>query len=116
MPFPLFGALAFGAGLAPTALQVGSKIGSRYAALQKYPLIKSSQFGLGYGASTVVGYNIVPQFGQKSYNLSGRSTIVNKMPYGRSYSRYPSRYARYPRRYRRRYPMPYRRPAYRRRY
>ena len=112
MPFPLFGALAFGAGLAPTALQVGSKIGSRYGALQKYPLIKSSQFGLGYGASTVVGYNIVPQFGKKSYNLSGRSTTV--MPYGRSYNRYPSRYARYPRRYRRRYPQPYRR--YTRRY
>ena len=81
MPLPLFGALAFGAGILPTGIAIGSKIGTRYGALNKYPLFKASQFGLGYGASTVVGYNIVPQFGRKSYNLSGRST--NVMPYGR---------------------------------
>ncbi len=77
---------------------------------------KSAAFGIGYGGGTVIGFNLVPQFGRSSKRYSNKSTSVNldkKMPYGRSYGRRYSRsYSRYSRRYRRYAP----RRSYRSRY
>ena len=110
MPIPIIlGAVAS----IPTLLNIGSKVGKFYSRTGN--LGRSSTFGIGYGAGTAVGFNLVPQFGRKKYNKQTSVNLDKRMPYNRTYSRrysrYTSRYSRYPMRRRR-----YRRPAYRRYY
>ncbi len=116
----VFGALlAGGIALAPTFMNIGSKSLKFYGKHGNTNFGRAAQFGLGYGAFTAVGYNIVPQFGRKSYTSGGSSSFA--LPYvrysnnyygGRRYtSRYrPRSYRRYAKRY------SYRRPSYGRRY
>lgn len=114
MVLPLLPIIAAGA---PTILAIGTRA-AKFAG--KYPTATQSiTFGIGYGASTNVGYNlsnsfITPGFRRKSsytprsYNLS--------MPYGSGY--YPRRrYSRYSRpSYGSRRPRYYRRYSRNRRY
>lgn len=111
-----------GASLAPFALNVLSKTSKYYSKFAGQPLGQAAQFGLGYGASTAVGYNLVPQFGKKKF-INSNTFSLNSMPYGRRYSSryrrpsYPSRYGRrYGSRYARRGRTSYRRSYYGRRY
>jgi len=115
MPLPLILGAASLVSLAPTAMNIASKVGKFYGRYGGTPLGQAAQFGLGYGASTAVGYNLIPQFGRKSYNNSKSSTYdlygyrprsYGRRTYGRRYyySRYPRRYRTYSRRtYRRGY-------------
>jgi len=84
LPFILAGAAA----LAPTAMAIGSKVGKYYGKTGSFG--KASTFGLGYGASTAVGYNLIPQWNRKSYSYNRnpfKLIIGQKMPY----PRYPRR-------------------------
>lgn len=104
---------------APLALATASRVGKYAKRFSGQPIGMSTQFGLGYGVSTAVGYNLVPQFGKKKFIKSNTFTL-NGMPYGRSYgNRYRARrYPRYPSRYSSRFGnrYRYRRPQYRRYY
>ena len=104
----------------PFIMNVGAKTGKFYGKYGGQPLLKAGQFGLGYGASTAIGYNLIPQFGSKSYKTSPSTLNVQSMPYGQRKIRvWSTRYRRYiyvyPRNsYRSSYTR--RRPSYRRRY
>lgn len=107
------------AGLTPTILAIGSRT-FKYANKNQFTRagVTSTIFGIGYGASTNIGYNVANTAvtsglrKKKGFNTSKNFDI--QMPYGRSY--YPRRrYSRYPAR--RRSYMPYRpRRTYRRSY
>ena len=97
----------------PSAMAIGSRIG-KYASKFPQPLKQSAQFGLGYGASTAVGYNLIPQFGKvkRNSNKVTKLTLSNNMAYGkiRVWSR---KYRRYIWVYPRNYGYGYRRRGYR---
>lgn len=120
MVFPLVGALALGAiaRATPSALHIGSKVSKFYGKYGSTSLGQATQFGIGYGASTNIGYNLSDRYvtsgfqRTNSYNNPQRFQL-GTVPYGQ-YRSYGSRYSRYrPRysRYRRRRPM-YRRQRY----
>lgn len=91
----------------PTALHLGSKVSKFYGKHGNTSLGQATQFGLGYGASTNIGYNLSnnfvtgglrPKYSNSNiatYNLTNRD-----MPYGYypSRRRYSSRYSRFGRR------------------
>ncbi len=119
----VFGAIIAGAiALTPTIMNIGQKTAKFYGKTGSFG--KASSFGLGYGAFTAVGFNLVPQFGRtrRTYNRNtGIVTLDTTMPYARYNSRYPRRrystYSRYSRYTQRRPYRSYRaRPRYYRRY
>lgn len=115
MVFPLVGAVV---AATPTVMAIGSKVLKHYGKFGRTPIAQAAQFGLGYGASTAIGYNLVPQFGRRNTNNVTKLTIGRDMPYGRYYPR-RNRYGystRYGGRYSRRYSRYGRRSYYGRRY
>ena len=105
--------------LLPAIIGSALRIGITSASVKGFgsTFVSSLPFGIGYGGGTVIGFNAVPQFGNKSrpsQRLNRTGFVVNNrqnMPY-RRYSRY-SRYSRYPTRRRySRYTRPYRRSYY----
>lgn len=119
MPLPFLALLAGASAFAPTAMNIGSKIGKQLnkSARSKIggSLIQASAFGLGYGAFTNIGYNTSNRFitpGLRS-SFKQHNPFKISMSYyprrTRRYSRYParrstySRYRRYTPRYRRSY-------------
>lgn len=82
----------------PTLMNIASKVGKFYS--RTGSIGTATSFGLGYGVSTNVGYNlsnsyITPSFKRHNAFTQGKQyNFRQKMPY-RRYSRY-SRYSRYP--------------------
>lgn len=107
--FMVAGSILAGASAAiPFLMNVGAKTSKFYGKHGNTSLGQASQFGLGYGISTNIGYNTSNQFITSSWRGSDTKFIkemnyinYNKMPYRRfnRYSRYGRRYSRYGRRY-----------------
>ncbi len=110
------------AGLVPTAMSIGAKTQKFYGKYGNTSLGQASQFGLGYGASTNIGYNlsnnfITPGWSSSLSSSTGNRTYNYSMPYG-NYRNYGNRYSRYSRysRFGRRSRYSSRYSRYRRRY
>ena len=108
MVLPL-GLIAGAIALSPTFMNIGTKVTKYYG--KTGSLGRAGTFGIGYGGGTAIGFNLVPQFGRSKYsNTKAGFTMLDTMPYARSYARYPRRRYSYPSRYSRyRSRRPYRR-------
>lgn len=86
---------------APTAMAIGNKIWkhaskSKLRRMTRDSAIQAGTFGLLYGATTNIGYNVSNEGITKNFRKSYKQTSITnyKMPYyGRSYGR--SNYSRY---------------------
>lgn len=92
--------IAGAAAMAPTIMSIGSKVGKglskNYGKYGNTPIGQASQFGLGYGAMTNVGYNLSNEGLTKQWRTqypSGKISSYELNPmYGRNYN---NGYARY---------------------
>ncbi len=101
MPF-ILPAIIAGASALPAVMNIGSKIAVRARRVPyRNQFAGASAFGLGYGLSTNVGYNLSNQYLTSGFRptkyFNSRYPHNIQMPYGRSYSRYGSRYRSYSR-------------------
>lgn len=103
-PLALLGIGASMASLGPTALSIGSKISKFYGKYGNTNLGQASQFGLGYGALTNIGYNLSNNYVTSGMRQNSQYTNITRLEinnemYGRGGYNYRYGNSRYNNRY-----------------
>lgn len=96
------------ASAAPTALNISSKVSKFYGKYGNTSLGQATQFGIGYGAATNIGYNVSNQLtsGLRPVNTAGKTVQYrldkeDRMPYYRNNYQRQRKIRVWSRRYRR---------------